>query len=226
MNTAASYTKTSTTTFGHKKDRGSYEKRLVHEIIDSSLLAHLSFQTGGEPFVIPMAFVRVGEKLYFHGSPKSRIAEVLRQGGPVCVAFTLLDGLVLARSAMHHSMNYRSVLVFGQTEEVTDRSEKRASLRALVEHVIPGRSDDIRETTEHEIDATFVASLSIEQASAKVREGGPKDAPSDRELRSWAGVIPLELQAKCPIQDGSGDYRAPLPAYIEKFNLSPSGDKT
>ncbi len=226
MITGTSYLGTEKTTFGHKKDRGSYEQELIHEIIDSSLLAHLSFQTGGEPFVIPMTFVRVGSKLYFHGSPKSRIAEVLRSGGPVCAAFTLLDGLVLARSAMHHSMNYRSVLVFGATQEVTDELEKRMSLQALVEHVIPGRSEDIRETTDAEIAATFVASLTIEEASAKVRAGGPKDAPSDRELKSWAGVVPLQLQAGCPIQDNPGKHGTPLPSYIEKYKLSPARRET
>jgi uncharacterized protein len=189
------------TTLGRKPSRGTHEEAKIHAILDEALVCHVGFVDGGQPYVIPTLHVRVGDALYLHGSQRSRMLGALRAGAPVCVTVTLMDGLVLARSAMHHSMNYRSVVVLGTAEEVRDREEKLRVLEALVEHVARGRSRETRAPDEGELQATAVVRIPITEASAKVREGPPVDLEEDYALPFWAGVVPLRLEVRPPVAD-------------------------
>ncbi len=175
-------------------ERGSYDREVVHAILDEALIAHVGVSTAEGPRVIPMMFARVGETLYLHGSVANRTLRAAA-GVPVCVTVTLLDGLVLARSAFHHSMNYRSVVVYGTASAVTDGDEKRTALDAMVERVAVGRSQVARPPTEAELRSTSVVSIPLLEVSAKVRTGGPKDDEADMTWPVWAGVIPLSLVA-------------------------------
>jgi nitroimidazol reductase NimA-like FMN-containing flavoprotein (pyridoxamine 5'-phosphate oxidase superfamily) len=192
--------KTDRTTLKRLPDRGSYDRETANAILDEALICHLGFVTDGQPFVIPTIHARSGNTLYVHGSAASRM---LREGkrAPLCATVTLLDGLVMARSAFHHSMNYRSVVVLGQAREVTDAEEKLAALRAIVEHVAAGRWDEVRWPTEAELKGTTVLALPIDEASVKVRTGPPKDDEEDYALPAWAGVIPLRIVAGDPVAD-------------------------
>jgi nitroimidazol reductase NimA-like FMN-containing flavoprotein (pyridoxamine 5'-phosphate oxidase superfamily) len=192
--------KTARTTVKRLPDRASYDRSTANAILDEALIGHVGFVTEGQPFVIPTIHARVGGTLYLHGSAASRM---LRAGKtvPLCVTVTLVDGLVMARSAFHHSMNYRSVVVLGQAREVTDPEEKVAALRAIVEHVAAGRWEEVRWPTERELAATTVLALPIDEASVKIRTGPPKDDEEDYALDAWAGVIPLRLVAGEPVAD-------------------------
>ena len=181
--------------------RGVYDRAVVHAILDEALVCHVGFVVDGQPYVIPTIHARVGEVLYVHGSAASRMLRTLREGVPVSVTVTLLDGLVLARSAFHHSMNYRSVIALGAASEVADPAEKRAALDAIVEHVAPGRSAEVRPPSDLEMKATLVLKLPLEEVSAKVRTGPPVDDDDDYALPVWAGVIPLVLQPLAPVAD-------------------------
>jgi len=181
--------------------RASYEVETIHAILDEALICHVGFVVDDNPVVIPTIHWRQDDELYFHGSMASRMLRNLREGVDACVTVTLLDGLVLARSAFHHSMNYRSVVVFGKAREVTDREEKLRALTALVEHVVPGRSPDVRAPNESELRQTLVLALPIGEASAKIRTGGPIDDEEDYALPVWAGVVPLTLMKGTPIKD-------------------------
>ena len=183
--------------------RASYEVETIHAILDEALICHVGFVVDDNPVVIPTIHWRQDDELYFHGSMASRMLRNLREGVDACVTVTLLDGLVLARSAFHHSMNYRSVVVFGKAREVTDREEKLRALTALVEHVVPGRSPDVRAPNESELRQTLVLALPIGEASAKIRTGGPIDDEEDYALPVWAGVVPLTLMKGTPIKDES-----------------------
>ncbi|HYX70725.1 MAG TPA: pyridoxamine 5'-phosphate oxidase family protein [Terriglobales bacterium] len=182
-------------------NRGSHERALIHSILDAGLLAHVGFQTGGQPFVIPTLYGREGDTLYLHGSAASRMLHELEGGVPACVNVTIVDGLVLARSAFHHSMNYRSVVVFGTARRMEEPAQKMRALRVISEHVIAGRWDDVRGPSEKELQATTVLALSIEEASSKVREGPPLDDEEDYALPVWAGVVPLKLEPQAPVPD-------------------------
>jgi uncharacterized protein len=181
--------------------RAAYDAATVNAILDEALLCHLSFVVDGHPFGLPTIHARVGEVLYVHGSAASRMLRTAAGGAPVCVTATLLDGLVLARSAFHHSMNYRSVVVLGRASLVEDLDEKRAALEAVVEHVAPGRSVEVRPPTPLELKGTSVLRLPIEEASAKVRTGPPVDDEEDYALPVWAGVLPLSLRPGAPVAD-------------------------
>lgn len=181
--------------------RGQYDRETIYRILDEGFLCHVGFVHDGAPVVIPTGYARSGDRLYIHGSAASRMLRTLDQGVPVCVTVTLLDGLVLARSAFHHSMNYRSVVVFGTAKAVTDEVEKTEALRLFTEHVVPGRWDHIRWPTAQELKATTVLSLPIEEASAKVRMGPPLDDEEDYALQVWAGVLPLKLTSGAPVPD-------------------------
>lgn len=196
-----SFPKTDRNTLKRLPKRGVYERETVNQILDEAFLCHVGFAVDGQPFVIPTGFGRVGDNLYIHGSQISRMLRTLAGGIDVCVTVTLLDGLVLARSAFHHSMNYRSVVVFGRAALVDDKAAKLAALRAFSEHVIPGRWDEAREPTEQELKATAVLRLPLEEASAKVRTGPPIDDEEDYELPIWAGVLPLSVVAGEPVPD-------------------------
>lgn len=184
-----------------RPDRGSFDRATVHAILDEALICHIGFALDGQPYVLPTVHVRIEEHLYVHGSVGSRMLRTLRQGAQVCVTVTLLDGLVLARSAFHHSMNYRSVVLLGRALEVTELQEKRRAFDALVEHVAPGRSREVRPADDLETRATALLRLPIEEASAKIRTGPPIDDERDHALGCWAGVVPLALTAAPPIAD-------------------------
>src|ERR1700757_4185056 len=186
------FTPTERTQVKRLPKRGKYDADTVHKILDEAFVCHVGFVVDGQPFVIPTNFGRVGDTLYLHGSAASRMLRTLSEGIPVCVTVTLVDGLVLARSAFHHSVNYRSVVILGTAGLVTDPAEKMEALRVFTEHVMKGRWDDVRQPTEQELKATTVLALPLEEVSAKVRTGGPVDDEADYTLPVWAGVLPLE----------------------------------
>lgn len=205
------------TTLVRRPDRGTYDRAVVNAILDEALICHVGFVMDGQPFVLPTTHVRMDERLYIHGSVGGRMLRILRQGIPVCVTVTLLDGLVLARSAFHHSMNYRSVLILGTAREVSEEGEKRQAFSALVDNVVPGRSREVRSVTDLELKATSVLCLPIEEASAKVRTGPPLDDEEDYALPHWAGVIPLALQAMTALPDPRLPASTPVPASLARY---------
>jgi nitroimidazol reductase NimA-like FMN-containing flavoprotein (pyridoxamine 5'-phosphate oxidase superfamily) len=200
-----------------KRDRGSYDRHVIDSILDEALIAHLGITEDGQPLVIPTLHARCGEVVYCHGSVASRTLKALATGAPVCLTVSLLDGLVLARSAMHHSANYRSVMLIGQATSVEEPAEKLAAFEAIVEHIVPGRWRDVRAPTENELRATAVLAIPIEEASAKVRTGGPVDDDEDYALPSWAGVIPLASQAMPPVADARLPAGVAIPAYASAY---------
>jgi nitroimidazol reductase NimA-like FMN-containing flavoprotein (pyridoxamine 5'-phosphate oxidase superfamily) len=205
--------------------RAVYDRTALHAILDEGLVCHVGFVAGGQPFVIPTTYARVDDRLYLHGSAASRMLRTLAEGVDVCVTVTLLDGLVLARSAFHHSMNYRSVVVLGRAREVVDTAEKIAALLAIVDHVVPGRSADSRPPNEKEILATRVLGLSLEEASAKVRTGPPLDDEEDYGLPHWAGEIPLRLVPQAPVPEPRLDPRIPAPAAATHYRRPGTGPR-
>jgi hypothetical protein len=184
-----------------RKERGSFERATVNAILDEAFFCHVGFSVGGQPFVQPTIHARLGELLYLHGSNANRMLKALASGTAACVTVTLLDGLVLARSAFHHSMNYRSVMILGSAREVSEPAEKRRALKAVVEHVMAGRAAAVRAPSVPELNATMVLALPITEASAKIRTGPPLDAEEDYALQCWAGVLPLRLAALPPLPD-------------------------
>jgi nitroimidazol reductase NimA-like FMN-containing flavoprotein (pyridoxamine 5'-phosphate oxidase superfamily) len=192
---------TSRTTLRRRKERGSFDRELIDSIVDEALICHVAFVHDGHPFVLPTSHVRVGDWLYVHGARRSRLLEATTQGAPACISITLLDGLVLGRSAMHHSMNYRSVVILASGREVTSQEEKLLALEALVDRAVPGRSREVRPPSEAELKATRVVAFAIEEASAKVRQGPPVDLASDLDSHCFAGVIPLTLVACAAVPD-------------------------
>lgn len=201
METRAVFPVTDATEVHRQPKRATYDRVVAYSILDEALYASVAFVADGAPCVIPMAFARLGDRLVLHGATKSRLQTMLAESARLCVAVTLVDGVVLARSAMHHSLNYRSVVVFGRAEELTTEAEKRAGLAAIVEHVLRGRSTETRPPNALELKATRVFALPIEEASVKRREGGPLDDEEDLGLPYWAGVIPLSLTAGVPVSD-------------------------
>jgi nitroimidazol reductase NimA-like FMN-containing flavoprotein (pyridoxamine 5'-phosphate oxidase superfamily) len=181
--------------------RGLYDRATIDAILDDSLVGHVGFAVDGQPYVIPMLVARVGDRVYLHGSTASRLVRKLAEGVPVCLTTTLLDGIVLARSAYHHSMNYRSVVVLGSATLVEGADERAAALEAFTEKLLPGRWDEVRPPTPQELKGTRVLALELTEASAKVREGDPGDDEEDYALDVWAGVIPLALTAGPPQPD-------------------------
>jgi nitroimidazol reductase NimA-like FMN-containing flavoprotein (pyridoxamine 5'-phosphate oxidase superfamily) len=200
--------------------RGSFERQTVYEILDEGFVCHVGFVAEGQPFVIPTAYGRVGDELYLHGARSNRTLKALAEGAEVCVTVTLLDGLVLARSAFHHSINYRSVVVFGRARVVESDDEKMEALRAFTEHVVPGRWADVRPPTRQEINATLVLSLPLKEASAKVRTGPPIDDEEDYQLPVWAGVLPLRVSAGEAAADPRLHAAAQPPEYLRHFDVS------
>ncbi|MGN6184931.1 MAG: pyridoxamine 5'-phosphate oxidase family protein [Thermoanaerobaculia bacterium] len=194
--------------------RGDYELETIRAILDEALICHVGFVVDGAPVVIPTIHWREGDQLYFHGSAASRMLRSLREGVDACVTVTLLDGLVLARSAFHHSMNYRSVVVFGKAR-VVEGEEKLSALDALVEHVVKGRSKDVRPPNEIELKQTLVLALPVEEASAKIRTGGPVDDEEDYALPVWAGVLPMKLMTMDAIADRG--VTSEVPEYVTGY---------
>ncbi len=181
--------------------RGNFERETIYKILDEAFICHVGFAVDNQPFVIPTSFARIDDRLMIHGSAASRMMRDLSAGIDVCVTVTLIDGLVLARSAFHHSMNYRSVVIFGKAKIVADEGEKYAALRAFTEHIVPNRWNDVRPPTSLELKATTVLSLPVNEASAKIRTGNPVDDEEDYNLDVWAGVLPLNLTTGKPIND-------------------------
>ena len=190
-------------------DRLDYDRETVHAVLDAGFLGHLGYIVDGEPVVLPTLYVRVGERVYVHGSTGSRPLRMAGEGMPACFTVTLADGIVLARSAFNHSMNYRSVVVHGPAVRVTDADEQRAALDALLEHVIPGR----------ELAATALLRLELREVSAKVRSGDPEDDPEDMTLPHWAGVVPLAQVAGVALASADLDPAASLPDYLSAFRI-------
>ncbi len=197
--------------------RGHFDRETIYGILDEGFICHVGFAPQGQPFVIPTGYARVENQLYIHGSAASRMLKTLTGGLDACVTVTIIDGLVLARSAFHHSMNYRSVVIFGRATIVEDREEKMAALIALSEHIIRGRWAEAREPTEQEMKATTVLSLPLVEASAKIRTGPPLDDEEDYAMPIWAGVIPLRLEAGEPIKDPRLPEGIDIPEYALNY---------
>ncbi|PSN15857.1 pyridoxamine 5'-phosphate oxidase family protein, partial [filamentous cyanobacterium CCT1] len=202
--------------------RGSYDRQQVYDILDEGLVCHLGFVAEGQPFVIPTAYGRLDDQVYIHGSPASRMLKSLEQGVAVCLTVTLLDGLVLARSAFHHSMNYRSVVLFGTATRVDAADEKMTALKAFTDHVVRDRWDDVRPPNRQELAGTLVLALPIAEASAKVRTGPPVDAAEDYALPVWAGEIPLTLSAAAPVTDPKCSPDLEIPAHALHYHRQSS----
>lgn len=210
-----------------RPDRASYDRATIDAILDEGLVAHVGFVADGAPVVIPTTYARAGDVVYLHGSPASRMLRHLGRGVEVSVAVTLLDGVVLSRSWMHHSLNYRSVVLFGRAQRVDGDDEKRGALRAVVEHVVPGRSDATREPSRRELDATLLLALPISEVSAKVRIGPPVDDEEDYGLPVWAGELPVRLVAGPPRPDPRLAPAVVLPDHVRSWVRplpSPAGD--
>ena len=196
---------------------------MLDAILDESLVGHAGFVVDGHPFVIPTTYARVDETLYVHGAAASRMLRAVGSGEPVCFTVTLLDGLVLARSAFHHSMNYRSVVVLGRARVVTEAAEKLAALDAIVEHVAPGRGREVRGPNAKELAATVVVALPLDEASAKVRMGGPIDDEEDLALPCWAGHLPLSLVAGAPVAADGVPAGTVVPGWLMSWSRGGAG---
>lgn len=208
---------TSRTEFRRMPARGSHERELIYKILDAAFLAHVGFNIEQQPFVIPTLFGRDGDKLYLHGSAASRMLRELETGVPACVTVTLVDGLVLARSAFHHSINYRSVVAFGMARKIDNPEQKTHALRVLSDHVIAGRWEQVRGPNAQELQATSVLEFLIEEASAKVRTGPPLDDEEDYPLPVWAGVVPVKLTVGAPVPDERLALDCELPEHVRRY---------
>lgn len=198
-------------------ERGSHEREVIDQILDEAFICHVGFVADGQPYVIPTSYGRRGDRLYIHGSAASRMLRHLGEGLPVAVTVTLVDGLVLARSIFHHSINYRSVVVLGRARLVEEREEKLAALRTIAEHIIAGRWDEVREPNEKELKATRVLELELSEASAKLRSGPPKDDDADYDLPVWAGVLPMRAVVGEPVADPDLRVKLEVSASVKKY---------
>jgi nitroimidazol reductase NimA-like FMN-containing flavoprotein (pyridoxamine 5'-phosphate oxidase superfamily) len=214
------FTQTPNTTLKRLPERGEFDRQTVYKILDDAFLCHVGFAVDGQPFVIPTSYGRIGDKLYIHGSAASRMLRHLSGGIPVCVTVTLIDGLVLARSAFHHSINYRSVVILGNATLVEEPEEKFTALRAITENIVPGRWADVREPNAQELKGTSVLSLPLIEVSAKVRTGPPKDDEEDMAIPVWAGVLPLRVTTEAPVNDPALSPGLEPPAYIRNYSLT------
>ncbi|MBB4893808.1 nitroimidazol reductase NimA-like FMN-containing flavoprotein (pyridoxamine 5'-phosphate oxidase superfamily) [Streptomyces olivoverticillatus] len=212
------YEQTERTTPTRNRDRASYDREVVHSILDAGCVCHLGFIRDGAPVVLPTLYGRIGDRLYVHGSTGSRplrtAARTEDPGMPVCLTVTHLDGLVLARSAFHHSLNYRSVVVHGTARQVTDEAELRAALDALVNQAVPGRAADSRPANAKELAATAVLRVDLREVSAKIRNAGPGDEPEDLALPHWSGVVPVATAYGTPVPADDLAPGIPVPAYL------------
>jgi nitroimidazol reductase NimA-like FMN-containing flavoprotein (pyridoxamine 5'-phosphate oxidase superfamily) len=209
---------TGRTTVRRKKERARYDVETIHGILDEGIVAHVAFVVDGEPWTIPTAYVRIDDAIYLHGATGNHALRTLAEGGLACVTVTLVDGLVLARSAFHHSMNYRSVVLFGRAGRMDDIDHKTEVLHALVEHLVPGRMADARPPSPEEVRSTLVVRIPVDEASAKVRTGGPIDDEADLSLPVWAGVIPLWLRAGEPRPEPELTDGIATPAYATGYS--------
>jgi nitroimidazol reductase NimA-like FMN-containing flavoprotein (pyridoxamine 5'-phosphate oxidase superfamily) len=198
--------------------RGQYDRETLYRILDEALICHVGFVEHNQPYVIPINFARVDDRIILHGAKASRLLKHIAAGHPICVEATLVDGLVLARSVFHHSVNYRSAVVFGKGQLIQDEQEKLAALQAVTEHMIPGRWQEARLPNRKELNATSVVSIQIEEASAKVRSGPAVDEEEDYALPVWAGILPLEEMPSLPVRDDVQSESIPLPDYIARYS--------
>jgi nitroimidazol reductase NimA-like FMN-containing flavoprotein (pyridoxamine 5'-phosphate oxidase superfamily) len=206
-----------------RRERGSYDRAAIDAILDEALIAHLGIvDRDGQPLVIPTLHARCGDLVYVHGSAAGRTLRALADGARTCLTVSLIDGLVLARSAMHHSANYRSVVLLAKASVVEDPAQKRAAFQAIVEHIVPGRWPDVRPPSESELKATAVLAMPIEEASAKVRTGPPLDDEEDYALPAWAGVIPLSMRTGAPQGDPRLAEGIAVPAYASAYARAPA----
>jgi|TARA_B100000678_G_C18061615_1_gene442927 nitroimidazol reductase NimA-like FMN-containing flavoprotein (pyridoxamine 5'-phosphate oxidase superfamily) len=207
--------KTERTRVRRISDRGHYDQDTIYPIIDEAMICHVGFIQNNNPVVIPTIHARLGNTLYIHGSGASRMLKVITNQNNICVTISLIDGIVLARSAFHHSMNYRSVVIFGSGRKIDDPEEKLNALKAVSEHLIPERWDDVRQPNQKELDATTVIAISLEEASAKVRTGPPSDDEDDYKLSVWAGVLPITLIKEELIPDPVLPDKIDIPNYLK-----------
>ena len=214
---------TSRTAFKRLPKRGSYERAILYRILDEALVCHVGFVSAGTPVVIPTAYGRAGDTLLLHGSAAGRMLRTVGGGVDVCVTVTLVDSLVLARSAFHHSMNYRSAVVFGRARVVDDPDEKVAALRAITEHIVPGRWPDVRAPHAQELKGTLVLALTLDEASAKVRTGPPIDDEEDYALPVWAGELPLRVVPQTPVADARLVPGVSIPPYVRVYRRPTNG---
>ena len=208
------------TTLKRAAGRGHHDKPTIYDILDASFICHVGYSQDGYVSVIPIAYLREGDNLYLHGSTANRMLRALRDGAEGCISVTHLDGIVLARSAFHHSVNYRSVVIFGKAEEIVDKPEKDRLLQTFVDFVIPGRNADVRPPNEQEILRTMVLKVPLDEASAKVRVGNPIDDEEDMDRDCWAGVLPLALVAGEPIADSKLKNSVAVPPYLQDFDVN------
>jgi uncharacterized protein len=200
--------------------RGNYDRETVYKILDEGMICHVGFVVDGQPYVIPTGYGRSGDTLYIHGASTSRMLNSTAQGTPVCVTVTLVDGLVLARSAFHHSMNYRSIVILGIAHRVESDEEKLTALRIFTEHIVPGRWNDVRKPTPQEMKATVVLALPLQEVSAKIRTGPPIDDDADYEMPIWAGVLPLRLTSGIVEPDPRLTHKLGAPSYVKNYRRS------
>ena len=221
MSSTSNFTPSARTRVVREPHRGVYDRDAINQILDEGLICHVGFVVDGQPYVIPTSYGRDGNVLYVHGSAASRMLRNLEKGVPASVTVTLLDGLVLARSIFNHSMNYHSVVILGTATLVSEPEEKLAALRALSEHILPHRWDDVRHPNEKELKATSVLRISLEECSAKIRTGPAIDDEEDYSFPTWAGVLPLEMKVGGPIRDERCDRE--LPEYLKNYSRKKSG---
>ncbi len=217
------FTPTERTKVRRKPDRGHYDRESIYRILDEAFVCHVGMVVEGTPFVVPTNYVRVGDKLFLHGSPASRLMKTLASGAPFCLSVTLLDGIVFAPSAMGHSVNYRSVVVMGKAEVVEGPEAKLAAMRDFVEHVIRGRWAEVRPPSEKDLKATMVLAVPLVEASAKVRTGFAVDADEDYEGPAWTGVLPLKWTAQAPLDDPRSKRKVAVPKNIANYVRPQSG---
>ncbi len=217
MNPSQSFTPTDKTTITRIAKRGHYDTATIYPILDEGLVCHISYCLDGQPFMIPMGYCRIENTIYIHGSVGSHFFRQLAQGIDVCVCVTFIDGLILARSAFHHSVNYRSVVCFGKTRLVTDEEERWKALERFTEHVVPGRWAEVRQPNASEMKKTMVLAIPISEASAKVRAEGVNDDPEDMDWPVWAGVLPLKLTPETPITDPKVSADKQVPGYVKTY---------
>lgn len=210
------YAPTPRTTLGRAPKRGAFDKQTVHAILDEGLICHVGFVMDGKPGIIPTAYARVGDWVYVHGQAKNRALAAI-VGAPVCIEVTHVDALVLARSAFHHSVNYRSVIIYGEGIEVTDPAEKAKALDWIVDHVVPGRASDARPGNETELRATLVVKLPLTESSAKLRTGPPSDDDADMALDVWAGLVPVTTTWGPPLPAPDLREGVAQPAYVSQY---------
>lgn len=212
------FTKTDKNRIKRLPKRGQYDRESIYCILDKALICHVGFVESGQPYVIPINFARMEDTIVLHGAKAGRLLKHIAAGHPVCVEATIVDGLVLARSVFHHSVNYRSVVLFGRGRTIVEEQEKLAALKAITDHLIPGRWQETRPPNRKELNATSVVSIEIDEASAKVRMGPPVDDQQDYALPVWAGVLPLREAVLTPVRDELLPENIPLPEYIVGYS--------